>query len=387
MATWLFAWELGGGWGHVAPFRRPIEQLLRRGHKVVFAARDVAPLPGLLRGLEVRWFQSPQSVASITPRINPARTYAELLHNVGWGDADELAALVSAWRNLFDAVRPDALVLDHAPTALLAARGTGLRTVLTGTGFVSPPGVDPLPRLLEETNDANRSEVEPRVLLHARQCCEPAWALASLGQLYGQADATLLLTYPDLDHFPGRQNGSYFGVWDYGGPAVEPDWPPGERRVFGYWKPFPGEEALAAGLSERGLSSLLVRAEPAPFPADKLARFVTQPVRIQSAARQAALAIVHGSFHTTAALLRQGVPMLLIPLTVEQWLLAQRIAALGAGLLAPFDQPAELLSRLDAMLATDSFARAAQAAAARLGPIDDDQAVANYVDALERVLR
>lgn len=387
MATWLFCWELGGGWGHVAPFRRPIERLLGRGHQVLFAARDVACLPRLFRGLDVRWFQAPHSTATTVRRINPARTYAELLHNVGWGDADELTALVMAWLNLFDAVRPDVLVLDQAPTALLAARGTNLPTVLSGTGFASPPAVDPLPPMLPTTVADDGTAVEQRVLAHARSCCEPGHAPASLGELLQGADATLLLSYAELDHYPSRQQGHYFGVWDFGGAEIEPVWPPGERRVFGYWKPFPAEKALVEELAGRGLSSLIIHAEPRPTAASEHVRFESRPVRLDSAAREATLAISNGSFYTTARFLQQGVPVLMVPLTVEQYLMSQRVAALGAGLIAPFDQPAELLASLDAMLTTSSFAEAARALAGRWAPIDDDAAVTRYVESLEHVLK
>jgi len=387
VSTWLFCWELGGGWGHVAPFRLPIERLLERGHQVMFAARDVASLPRLFRGLDVRWLQAPHSVATSVRRTNPARTYAEILHNVGWGDADELAALVSAWRNLIDAVEPDALVLDQAPTALLAARGMKLPTVLSGTGFASPPAVDPLPPLLPTTNAADGKNVEQRVLAHARLCCGPGLAPASLGELFQGADATLLLSYAELDHYPSRREGRYFGVWDFGGAEIEPTWPAGERRVFGYWKSFPAEQDLIEGLAERGLSSLIVHADPPTMESHEQVRFESRPVRLNRAARDATLAISNGSFYTTARCLQHGVPVLLIPLTVEQWLLSQRVVASGAGLIAPFDQPAELLAKLDAMLSTSAFTEAAHRLAARWSPIDEDAAVTRYVTALQQVLK
>ena len=74
---------------------------------------------------------------------------------------------MQAWRSLFDAIAPDLLLADHAPTALLAARGRpGLRRALIGSGFFQPPAQQPLPSLREwERVPAQRlAQSETRVL-------------------------------------------------------------------------------------------------------------------------------------------------------------------------------------------------------------------------------
>src|SRR5438093_741056 len=74
-------------------------------------------------------------------------SYAEMLANFGFLDRAGLTGMAKAWRQLYTLVQPDLLVIDHAPTALLAARGTGTRRVLFGTGFCSPPRTSPIPSL------------------------------------------------------------------------------------------------------------------------------------------------------------------------------------------------------------------------------------------------
>ena len=71
--------------------------------------------------------------------IEPTCTFAQILHNCGFGDAAELATMAEAWRKLYDFVRPDLIIFDHAPTALLASAGYPVRRALIGTGFFSPP--------------------------------------------------------------------------------------------------------------------------------------------------------------------------------------------------------------------------------------------------------
>ena len=64
------------------------------------------------------------------------RNFAHLLYNNGFYDADSLKATVQAWRELYETVRPDLIVFDHSPTALLAACGFQAKKALQTSSVV-----------------------------------------------------------------------------------------------------------------------------------------------------------------------------------------------------------------------------------------------------------
>jgi hypothetical protein len=63
----LFAWELGGGLGHIGRMRPLAEAFVRRGKTVAFAARDVRFCGTIFRDTSIAWFQAP---AKLQPAQN-----------------------------------------------------------------------------------------------------------------------------------------------------------------------------------------------------------------------------------------------------------------------------------------------------------------------------
>jgi hypothetical protein len=116
----LMIWEQGGGWGHIGRIAPLARGLLCRGHEVVLAVQDpervAARLPGA-RVLPLPAVAHPPA----RPRL-PMADYSDLLFNIGWHGDAELRRLTEAWLTLFDALAPAADVIEHSPTALLAAQ-------------------------------------------------------------------------------------------------------------------------------------------------------------------------------------------------------------------------------------------------------------------------
>ncbi|MCG8648763.1 MAG: hypothetical protein MI861_02960, partial [Pirellulales bacterium] len=69
MAKILFAWELGGGLGHIGPFAPIARQLLCQKHEVCLAVRDISRVGKLYSGLDVTLFQAPTKTHRTTDRV------------------------------------------------------------------------------------------------------------------------------------------------------------------------------------------------------------------------------------------------------------------------------------------------------------------------------
>ena len=147
MSRILFAWELGGGYGHTSRFL-PIGLKLRdRNHEVIFVLKDLSHAEMILGRHGFSFLQAPIWLPKMTGLSNPPLNYPEILLRFGFHNKETLASMVKAWRQLFALVRPDLLILDHAPTALLASYGGKIPRTIIGSGFSSPPRITPMPNM------------------------------------------------------------------------------------------------------------------------------------------------------------------------------------------------------------------------------------------------
>jgi len=259
----LFAWELGGNLGHVMRMRTVARALRERGHDVSLHKEP-----------------SPRSSAPDLPR-EPA-SYPEILLHYGFADPAALTDGVRRWRSLYAQAAPDLIVFDHAPTALLAARGLGIPRVLLGTGFAFAAACHP----------------------HADH---PAMAGHSRGASDGERAARARFA-----------------------PGIRPD-----------------------AISQLESPSL---------------RIVREPVNVPLSASSAHAAVLHGGHSTTAAMLLGGVPLLVLPEHVEQYLMGRNVAALGAGAALNLSAPApQLASLLDAVIGDLRYGANAQAFGQKYG--------------------
>jgi UDP:flavonoid glycosyltransferase YjiC (YdhE family) len=392
MATILLAWELGGGLGHLMKLRPLADVLSQRGHRVVAVVRDLSSARRLLPSPEVVILQAPIKHQR-TPEIEPTCTFAQILHNCGFGEVEELATLCEAWRRLYEYVEPDLIVFEHSPSALLAARGYSARRVVIGTGFLCPPDAAPLPNL--------RIWMKPdaRLLLahEARVLENINLALGRLGEqqidrvsrLYHPIDETFLLTFQELDCYPRHGDAIYWGAWS-AGLGVPPRWPPGRgQKIFAYLKPFPALAQLLAAVN--GLPNPILIFAPGIDPRlrdqcrNPTVRFVDQPVEMAQAARECDLAILNGTHATTVAMLLAGKPALHIPIFLEQAINARAAERLGAAVTASPNEPKQIIDALRSLLSRDQFAKAAQTFAARYAAFDPTIQIQRLVDRAEEL--
>jgi len=382
MARFLLAWEIGGGLGHLVPLVQVAQPLVAQGHAVHFVLRDLsgarAALGPLAAAPGVQLWQAPLWLLPFQAQ-QPSASYAELLFHAGYLDAGRLHGLVLGWRSLLDAIRPDLLLADHAPTALLAARGRPLRRALIGNGFFQPPAVQPLPSFREwERIDPHRlAHTESRVLANCNAvlAAEGLAPLAAMHELTA-ADERFLITWPELDHYgagpQGRPGEHYWGALpprEQGVPAVWPEG--GGPRIFAYLRgDYAAIDAVLQQLALAPCRTLVHAVGLTPAQRERHAgarlRFSDAPVAMDTVTAQADAVLCHAGSGTVCTALQAGLPLLLLPMHVEQMLCARRVLACGAGEML---LPAELGSRLQPALARvlgDAGVRqAARALAAR----------------------
>jgi UDP:flavonoid glycosyltransferase YjiC (YdhE family) len=395
MARVLFVWEVGADYGHLMRLATLGRELARRGHEPVFALRDLGHVQTLLGDTDFTVLQAPVwlgVVSGLPPPLGPAET----LLRIGFLHPTALAGLVRAWRALLAQVRPDLVVLDFAPTALLATRGLVVPRLLVGDTFAIPPRTTPLPpyRHWRPESTLRMAESERHALHGANAVLRTLGQrpLDRLADLY-EVDETMATAYAEFDQYPGRDAAAervrFWGVLPGMDAGTAPVWPAVEGpRVFAYLKPRSRDfDAVLNAL--KGLPvSVAVHAPGVSDGAQSrhLAanlRFHAKPMHMGAVLREAALGICHAGANTTQALVAAGIPALLLPEHVEQMMTARRAAELGAALVADYEKPAPNFKRLiQRLLDEPAFTESAREVQARHADDDAEQRVQRIVDRL-----
>jgi len=342
MAHLHLALELGGGLGRAGRLAVLARGLLAHGHEVSLSLCDLGGTQRLLADVPVPRFQAPVWQQRMEGMPHNEASLAEILLPQGYFDVSGLSGLVQGWRATLTAVRADLLVADYAPTALLAARSLGLPAVALGSGFACPPPGRPLPCLRdwEQIAPQRLARAEAHVLNVANAVLEqhgavPLPCVAAL--LLG--DDTLLTTWPELDHY-GRSDSAiawHGPLWQSGGGSA-PAWPAGSGApVFAYLKhEHPSAAGVLSALVAAGCRVLCHMPESMPGRPppvlDPAIAYVSHPVALDTVLADAALCVGHGGEATLTQALLAGVPALMLPMRLEQFLLARRVEGWGGGI-------------------------------------------------------
>jgi hypothetical protein len=366
----LFAWELGGGFGHLGPFRPVAEALLARGHELTLAVREVERANIVFSSMAVRIVQAPLCVKTYNGLAEPPLNYAEILMRYGYLDAPLLAGLLNAWSGLLDLSRADILVADHAPTALLAARGRGRARAVFGGAFAVPTRATPSPNMRPWVNVPQQrlASSDASVLRVINASLLPGTpGLSALHEIFDGANY-FLNGVPELDPYGPRDRGCYLGLHAGLIGASPPRWPEGEGpRVFAYLRSdYRHIEAALAALATGGVRSVVHLQGASPQIRQKYQGpqlvFSEDLLDLERAVGSSDLCVGHGS-GTVMGVLRGGKPMLLLPVQLENFLLSSSIERLGiARVVHPEAEPPDIGGALANMLANvSSFADAALA--------------------------
>jgi hypothetical protein len=381
MATTLLTWELGGGLGHLMTLLPVARALRQQGHRVVVALCDLSYANKVFGGLNVACLQAPIMTRAAGLRFEPPRTFPHILWNSGFGNFDELLIMTGAWRSLYEFVRPELIVFDHSPTALLAARDFPARKALIGIGFCNPPDVYPMPDLRPWLSQDSTwlQQDEDRVLQNANRvlASRGQTPLEQLSQLYREVDETFLTTFKELDTYYGHRDlARYWGDWPSPG-GKAPTWPRGQgKRVFAYLKPFTALPRLLSDLNRLQCPTLVYGDElnhrlRTRFQSATL-QFVEERLNLAEVGRQCDLAILNGTHGTTVSMLLSGRPMLQLPIFLEQAHNSLRACNLGAAASANTAKPRQIEEALHNVLHSATYEEAARRFAARYAQFAPD---------------
>lgn len=391
MAHILLGWEFGGNRGHATALLSIADALQRRGHRISFALQRVDALAsGQLRGAPV-W------PAPVTPRllINTSRprsghpqSMGDIAARLGFDDREIVEALVRAWRQLLDAIRPDLVISDYGPVLLTAARGR-VPTIGTGTAFSTPPSpMDRFPSLTGEPPVFDEEEVLEAV----------NGALRRLG-------IARLAHFPEIFAASRELGGSFMEFDPYAEWRTEPLVMPmlrggqpalaagGGEEVFVYmpeqvqleaalWKglvrsglPVRVHAANSNAALERGLAEMGLRVEPEPLP-------------FAGIAERSRLVISHGGHGFVCSALLTGLPQVICHFDLEKQIYARAITDMAVGGMVPMLQiePEAFAASLVQVYRDDALAARAHAAAQGFQTRYDRAKEESVADAAEALL-
>ena len=357
MARLLFIWEQGSNLGHLSLLKMPISVALEMGHEVFLAARELQDVKSVLGDMPIAYLQAPvqrSENGAVAADPNQFLSYTHLLSKQVFPAEDTLEILLRSWKILFALVRPDAVLFEHSPIALLAARSHQFQKILVGWGFTVPPipkhGGEPFAPF-----PTTPSTPETRAALlndDAALLSKLNRVLAKVGDatmlhvqdLYAQADNTLLMTWPEIDAFGPREGQRYLGIESIHVDRA-PVWPAGEGpRVFGYLQMFPALEQLVNDLLAASVRALLVvRNAPAAVVqacAGGRVQITTDILDMRRVVQEADWVISHGNHSTVATVCAAGVPQLLIPRHQEQLFQSLKLVQQGCAAMVFQDQTA-----------------------------------------------
>ncbi|MEX0603949.1 MAG: glycosyltransferase [Marinobacter sp.] len=368
MAHIVGVWELGGHLGHLGRFAALVPRFIEQGHKVTLVLRDlsrVQHLDGLNHASVVQaplWMPKSRS-APIHPVSMP-----EILQHFGYLSAPGLHGMVRAWSDTFDALKPDLLLCDYAPTALFAARGKSFVCAAIGSGYSLPPdGVTPMPafRSISPGVRARALNAEKKVTQViqrvAKELGQPR--IDNVCDIF-KVDEAFLCTLRELDHYERPEPACYWGLPTQASSGRLPAWSDsGQPRVFAYVKP-PGAhfDATIKALQQSGHEAEIFAPGITPEALQKHAsntlRISSRPYDLVKTFKTCDAVICHAGHETVVAALLAGRPVVLIPLQMEQYALARRVEAQGLGEVVASDALSSLPRALERTLSASRIEQA-----------------------------
>ncbi len=340
----VLCWELGGGYGHLVPLGLLATHFLAQGWRVSLLCHD-APAAQRLLQIESLNYQSVAHAPAPTQAFPHSWNYADNLWRNGYWHQASLSANLAAWRQQLLALAPDVLLVDHAPSALLASQDFAIPRLAMGMGFTLPPcppsGPMPaLPPWFPLPSAALRAR-EWRCVTHINHALSTL-ALAPLQQIGDIFSGVkrLLCAWPELDHYAHRDEPElrWYGPLSDQTQHPAPPWKalnhPQQRRAFVFMDAqHPMLTTVLSALAQRNYHVLaFVRGPSGPVSGPISApnvHYLTARVCLWQTAQMADCTVLQGGFGSLYPFLLRAVPTFVCPLHLEQAVLAERLRQRG----------------------------------------------------------
>ena len=348
--TALLCWEAGSGYGHAVALLQIARRLEARGWTPVVALQSPRSLHDLDTSnittcVAPRWGDGGPLLERST---RSTASLGDALAQIGLQSADWVKRQIGRWRALFEEHRPDVVVADYAPGAVLAARDH-IPCIACGVGFTVPPATM---RSFPPLHDGS-----PPIYVEADICAAVNSALAEHDTppiaflpeaLTG--DAQCVCTLPLLDPYNYFRREPVFGP-QLNAPIVRRDREANE--IFCYLREAPGSDRLASLVD-----CLLALPNPVnafipglPEAAKiRLSRgdvtVLDRPAPLAAQLKRCRLVVHFGGHGIAASALLAGVPQIIVNFDIEKSLIAKALEQRGvARRFDYYQEPVELGSR------------------------------------------
>ena len=339
----LFCWELGEDYGYLGKILALAQEFVNEPVEFYIATKDLHAASNIDWPAKVKFIQAPIWLRS-NPLALKASSFAEILLYKGYDSYRHLKMLTDAWSAIFNSISPDILLFDHSPTALLAAAGLHTPKIIVSNPYLTPaPGTSAINLIpaayFDEGKAAEIHQWVMKVINSVRQDNGVA-PITTIGDLF-VADAIFLSGFSETDHFNAyRSNPVYCGS----ALAVSigsrvPVWKPGlSQKVLAYLK----HRDQRSGTILKILASMQARAlcfysDCKPEDIEQFSHTSIEvsntPLDFAKAYSEAATLICHGGQGVVNEALHRGIPLILVPTQAEQYFIAQKITAMGNGII------------------------------------------------------
>lgn len=384
--TILYAWELGEGLGHLPVLKAFAEGLRADGVQARFVLRETASAAQVLASTGGTIHSAPHWAKPALPEKR-SRSLTDVMAANGYAQVDHAAALIAAWDRVIDAIKPDLIVCDHAPSACLSAHGR-VPVAMVGNGFaVTPCEGDWFPEFAPgEGKPENQAYV-----FEAIQGAFKALGRPPLPTITAPFRGVFrgIYTFPVLDTYRAVRRERLLGPIE-AQPVLTPL--PEKKRIFIYSAAdFARIDALTHCIMDLGAeASVYLRGNVGPRAHILRSRGVEvfdAPPKLADILPQVSVVFSHAGPGFTNAALSSGRPHIVLPRHFEAHAAALGLADLGCGIRLDDLNP-ETFRAAHERASTDAGMQAAaqKAGAEAQDFMRDARALETSLDAIRRLL-